>query len=155
MATNLHSRCVQVVRHFVCRVGSQDRHFLLSGATDGRIALWDISDCVERASKENGIKFGCKKSEERSKDTENPEEHSRDGVMEDEYDSSDDENMDLFLNVAKICESYFLSDQLNSSVPVCNQSHEPLYIFNAHQSGIHSIDVITGFQGNYLNLFRS
>ena len=154
MSTNLHSRCVQVVRHFVCRVGSHDRHLLLSGATDGRIALWDISDCVERVSKENGIYFGCKQSEETSMNTEDPEDHSKDALIADEDESRDDENIDLFLNVAKKCESYFLSDQLNSSVPVCSLSHEPLHIFNAHQSGIHSIDVITGFQGNYLNLFR-
>eukprot|EP00794_Sanderia_malayensis_P005573 gene5573-6262_t len=46
-SSSFHARCVQVVRHFSILIGSHVHHFVLSGGTDGRIALWDITDVVQ------------------------------------------------------------------------------------------------------------
>ena len=48
MASSFHKRCVQVVSHFHCNIQSRDHHFVLSGSTDGRIALWDITECIDQ-----------------------------------------------------------------------------------------------------------
>ncbi|XP_072276700.1 tRNA (34-2'-O)-methyltransferase regulator WDR6 [Pyxicephalus adspersus] len=49
--TFYHNRCVLKIEMFVHRFEDSDRVWLCSAATDGRIAIWDITSTVERAYK--------------------------------------------------------------------------------------------------------
>ena len=137
MASKFHKRCVQIVRHFDCNIQSRDNHFVLSGATDGCIALWDISECIDGylQSKLNNGNYGMDEG---------------DG-NDDVSDENNDFSKDFFGTNAKDGENFCNSTQLHASNPICNHSHKPMRVFNAHQSGIHSLSIARNTHGTCAN----
>lgn len=131
MASNFHGRCVQVVRHFVHKSESREFHLILSGSTDGRIALWNISEIIKafllaKLNDNDPVSRHCGEDDHINRD----------------YDSADD-------RPARRNENGLQLDgiQLLPTSSVYNQSLVPLYVFHAHQSSIHSMSIVRNEAG--------
>lgn len=150
MATDYHKRCVQIVRHFVCRINSRDHHLVLSCSTDGYIALWDISECIEQflASKgtesENRWEESCVEESRRIAGGKNLINKG------DAYNGDDDGDDYGGQRDGPSPTKFFSSGLLNASHPICHLSHKPIHVFEAHQSGIHSLSLIEDKKGSSL-----
>jgi len=225
VASGFHKRCIQEVVHFHCNINSRDHHFILSGSTDGNIALWDITECIDEflrskhdryfvsritsrelkpasppatttvknandqsdvevdgASRCNVVAVGCdgdvddssggvggfrfgndsralgshvysdRPTDDYSCTGDDGESCGSDSVStncyaddnySDDCDAHIDDSKRSFHCIGyKAHQKFFDSSQLHASKPVCSRSLSPLYVFTAHQSGIHSLSII-------------
>ena len=132
MASDFHGRCVQTLRSFAHAVDSKHRHFLVSGATDGRIALWDITSCIDILSS-----LETKDEKERG--------HGTKGGFSSKGGRNTKQTVERYGN-------FFHIEKLNSSVPRSSCSQQPLYVFQAHQSGVHCVDIKACSPGIFLTI---
>ena len=237
MTSGFHRRCVQIVRHFRCNIQSREHDFVLSASTDGSIALWDITRCIDAFlhksciaqrygnthdcgvgavqchcgtahsdgyvsvaaaggaaagdgsdvcdgddggagrdegdcgggdEGDGGLGDGAQYSHSQcgysaGVDSGSEGDCNDDDFYEDcSFDRRDDDNQVrykiagedpsyIIKNRTKIHSNFYNSTQLHSNSPVCSDSHKPLHVFNAHQSGIHSLSVLSS-QGKHIEV---
>ena len=232
MDSGFHERCIQEVVHFHCNIHSRDHHFILSASTDGRIALWDITECIDEflrskhdgdclieiisrelkpkntaptatvknaneqsdikvddASRCNVVAVGGNSSGDvggfrigndtralgghvdSNRPTNNYSCTGDDGetcgnhgvssrcYADDNYSDDGDAHVhdskrsfdyNGYRN-SRAHKKFFDSSQLHASKPVFSRSISPLYVFTAHQSGIHSLS-ISNIRGEHIKL---
>ncbi len=149
-------------------IGTRIHHFVLSGGTDGRIALWDLTKTIEEFETSNAddedvendeAKTGGKLSDgdldevEGSDilDNETEADQPQSGRAGSEGASQHHEELDLKQKIVAVKgRNYYLSSTLHASSGLDKIILDPIHVFLAHQSGIHSIDVIKNAEGNTL-----
>ena len=110
---------------------------MLSGATDGRIALWDLTETIQQWNKISLLEDEIQREYELGMQVD----------KSDLVDSGIDESN--ILRPRKITAegsqlrytSYFLTSRLHSSAVLADVILKPIHVFQAHQSGIHCIDI--------------
>ena len=140
---------MQNIRLLKVIIESRTLHILISAGTDGRIALWDITNAIEELRKILSVSR-INKTDPTS-ESDNPCNTATLSPVSDYVDetrcsdsssdtSSDSEDETMARKIFRVGR-YTLGSVLNSSNTLIKDGFEPFHVFKAHQSGVHAVDV--------------
>ncbi|XP_055955530.1 WD repeat-containing protein 6 [Patella vulgata] len=138
--SDYHNNCVLKIHYFIHQSEQGTHIFLLSGATEGVIAIWDITTLCFHYIKCNNFQ---NVNENKSSDDQNCD--ITNYSLQDDNLVEDASKKDYFPERTKI-----ISVKKENSAEVTVQDWQPCFTIKCHQSGINSIDILSVSDSEYL-----